>query len=139
MPGGRRTGEVVPGRDPITALGHHVELGHHPVVFVIEHMAVDHEHAEVVGEPRGDLDRLPRIEAPGVFEPALPGWRAPAIAQQKDMLDSDIDRTRKHERPEGLRYAWREMIRGYYEVRRLPSQMRELLTQRATFTPMSFR
>jgi glycosyl transferase family 25 len=73
-----------------------------------------------------------------LFHELEPWQLAPAVARQRDMADSDIDRTRKQECPDGIRYAWREMLRGYYEARRLPAQMRELLAQRATFTPMSF-
>ena len=34
----------------------------------------------IVGEPGGDLDRLPGVEPPGVLEPAFPGRRSLAVA-----------------------------------------------------------
>ena len=66
---------------------HHRELGHHAVVLVVEHVAVDHEVAGVVGECGRDLDRLVRVEAPGVLEAALPGrWRL-AVAGDRNAVD----------------------------------------------------
>src|SRR6476469_7328173 len=61
--------------------GDDVEAGHHPVVLVVEHVAVDHEGAGVVGEAGGHLDDLARLEAPGVLEALLPGRGCRAVAQ----------------------------------------------------------
>src|SRR5687768_9952119 len=57
-----------------------LELSHHPVVLVVEHVAVHHEDPGEVGEPRCDVDDLARIEPPGVLQAALPGRRSLAVA-----------------------------------------------------------
>ena len=63
-------GARCPGSDDL-------ELRHQPVVLVVEHVAVDHEDAGVVGELRHHPDPLAGVEPPGVLEPALPRRWAP--------------------------------------------------------------
>ncbi len=49
--------------------------------------------------------------------------RPAPVLQIRGKFGTDIGALRREVRPTGFRYWWRESIRGYYEIRRLPSQI----------------
>jgi hypothetical protein len=46
---------------------HHFELRHHPVVLVLHHVAMEHVHADVIGELEFDLEYLTGRKVPGLL------------------------------------------------------------------------
>jgi glycosyl transferase family 25 len=68
-----------------------------------------------------------------LFETLMPWQLLPALCEQQVVVGgaTDIGMTRRSERPHGLAFARREIIRAYYEFRRLPSQAASILAGRA--------
>ena len=59
-----------------------LELSHHAVIFMVEHVAMHHEQPRVVGEADEHVDGLTRVEPPRVLVPLLPGRGLLPVAAQ---------------------------------------------------------
>jgi len=68
----------------------------------------------------------------------IPWQLTPAIAEQR-ALATDIHATRRRECPHGLAYLRRELVRGWYELRRLPRQIANVCTRQASVQRMLLR
>jgi glycosyl transferase family 25 len=70
----------------------------------------------------------------------LSPWQLfPAVAQQHAVHGTDIHPLRLQQCPTGLRYVRRELVRAWYETRRLPEQLGSLLRGEAMVQQVAFR